>query len=148
MSITDAERQAALKELERGYFELTSVLDSLSEADMLRPDTVGHWNGRDVLSHIAAWEVEGRRHMNALDEGEVDSFPDPSEFDSWNEQQVIKTREWSVDQVRAFFESAHQEFILMVKSSGKVSPGFATGLTSHHYEEHINQFRAMQTSAN
>jgi hypothetical protein len=145
MGMTDTERIDVLAEIERSYVELRAVLDSLSLDDMQRPATVGHWDGKDVLSHIAAWLVEGTRHINARDAGEDDAIPPHSEFDAWNELQVMKTRDWTVEQVRSFFESAYREYVQIVSTSKTVSPGFATGLSSHHFGEHIDQFRAMRS---
>ena len=145
MPMSDSERVKVLIQIDRGYQELVEVLDSLSDDDMERPSTVGHWNGKDLLSHIAAWEVEGSRHVMARDAGEEDSIPDGSEFDRWNEEQVSKTREWTVEQIRAYLESTHHDFVEIVRVSPTITPGFATGLTSHHYEEHIDQFRSIKS---
>lgn len=144
--MNDEDRAAALEEIERGYRELGAVLDSLSADDMLRPNTVGHWNGKDVLAHLAAWDIEGARHVNARDAGEEDSIPDASDFDAWNEEQVSKTRDMSLDQVRAYFEAAHRDFVQVVRTSASITPGFAIGLSSHHYGEHIDQFRSMKSA--
>lgn len=146
MPMTAEERAAALAEIESGYRELVEVLDSLSVDDMERPGTVGHWSGKDVLSHIAAWDIEGLRHMLARDAGDDDSIPDQSQYDQWNEEQVSKTRDWTLDQVRAYFERAHQDFVEAVTTSPTVRASFAVGLSGHHYGEHINQFRAMKSA--
>lgn len=145
--MNDEERAAALEEIDQVYRELTGVLDSLSEDEILRPNTVGHWNGKDVLAHLAAWDVEGARHVNARDAGREDSIPDEADFDAWNEEQVSKTRDMTVDQVRAYFEAAHRDFVQVVSTSATVTPGFATGVSSHHYVEHIDQFRSMKSAA-
>ena len=145
MGMNDTERKEVLAEIERGYQELCAVLDNLSLEDMQRPGTVGHWNGKDVLSHIAAWLVEGTRHIDAREAGEDDAIPPLSEFDEWNERQVEKTRDWAVEQVRTWFESAWRDYFQVVSTSKTVSPGFATGLSSHHFEEHIDQFRGMRS---
>lgn len=143
--MSDTERTETIAEIERGYQKFIELLDSLSQEDMQRPNTVGYWNGKDLLSHIAAWEVEASRHVMARDASEDDSIPKRSDFDRWNEEQVSKTRDWTVDQVRAYLESTHHDFIELVKVSPTITPGFATGLTSHHYEEHTEQFRSMKS---
>ena len=145
MGMNDTEREEVLAEIERGYQELCAVLDSLRPEDLQRPGSVGHWDGKDVLSHIAAWLVEGARHINARDADEDDAIPPQSEFDEWNERQVTKTRDWAVEQVRACFESAWRDYVQVVSTSKTVSPGFATGLNSHHFEEHIDRFRGMRS---
>jgi hypothetical protein len=145
MGMNDTERNAVLAEIDRAYIELSAALDRLDLEDMQRPGTVGHWDGKDVLSHIAAWLAEGTRHIKARDAGEDDAIPPQSEFDAWNERQVKKTRDWSVKQVRAFFESAYRDYVQVVSTSDTVSPGFATGLSSHHFEEHIDQFLGMRS---
>lgn len=147
MPMTDAERQNVLTEIERGHHDLVSVLDSLTDEEMLRPNTVGHWSGKDVLAHLAGWLAEGSRHIAAREAGQTDSIPAESEFDAFNEEQVAKTRDWTLDQVRAYFESVHLDFVRLVESSPVMTPGFATGLSSHHYHEHLDQFRSMKTSA-
>ena len=145
MPMTDQERTTAIEEINEAYTELAGVLDSLTENEMLRPGIAGHWNGRDLLSHLAAWDIKGARHITARDAGQESSIPPEREFDDWNEQQVSKTRDWTIDQVRAYFDEAHQEFVQLVRTSPTITPCFATGLTAHHYREHIDQFRNMKS---
>lgn len=146
MTMTDAERTTAIEEIKQAHTDLTGVLDDLNEGDMLRPNTVGHWNGKDVLAHLAAWNIEAARHINARDLGEEDSMPGEPEFDDWNEEQVSKSRNMTVDQVRAYFDAAHNEFTGLVRTSATMTPRLATGMTAGHYAEHIDQFRAMKAA--
>jgi hypothetical protein len=145
MSMTDSERNDVLAEIDAAYLRLTAVLDSLSSEEMQRPDTVGSWSGKDLLSHIAGWEVEGARYLNAINAGQEAVIPGNDEYDAWNELQVAKTRDWTVDQVRTWFEGAHQDFVHVVRTSGSVWRSIATGLSSHHFDEHIGQFRSIQS---
>lgn len=147
MPMTAEERSETLAEMARGHRELTELLDSIAPSDLERPNTVGHWSGKDVLSHIAAWEVEATRFVGARDAGNDESLIDESQFDAFNEENVTKTRDWTLDQVRAYFESAHLDFVNICRTSPTVSAGFATGLSSHHYEEHMDQFRGMKASS-
>lgn len=144
MAMSDDDRKRTLDEIDHGFNELNAVLATLNDDDFNRPNTVGHWSGKDLLSHIAAWEIEGARHIAAIDAGDDDSIPPQEEFDAWNESQVQKTRDWTVQQVQALFESAHRDFVQAVATSPSISSGLATGLTSHHYGEHIEQFRQLR----
>jgi hypothetical protein len=147
MSMSNAERDVALAEIETGYRQFVEVLDGLSVEDMERPGTVGHWSGKDLLSHLAAWNVEASRHILARDSGADDSMPAESEFDEWNEREIAKTRDWTVDQVRSYFDRAHQDFVQTVQGSPTVTSRFATGMSRDHYGEHIDQFGGMKSPA-
>lgn len=145
--MTDEERAQTLAEIERGHHELTELLDSIDAADLERPNTVGQWSGKDVLSHIAAWEIEGARVIAARDAGSDETLIDESQYDAFNEEHAARTRDWTLDQVRAYFESVHIDFVNTCRMSPIVTPRFATGLSSHHYEEHMDQFRGMQAGS-
>jgi len=145
MSMTDSERDDVLADIDAAYHRLTAVLDTLNAEEMQRPNTVGTWSGNDLLSHMAAWEVEGARYLNAISAGQEAVIPGNDEYDAWNEQQVAKTRDWTVDQVRTLFDSAHRDFVHVVRTSDSVWRSIAIGLSSHHFEEHIDQFRSMRS---
>lgn len=146
MPLAENERAETLAEMERGYTALTGVLDSLSPSDLERPDTVGHWSGKDVLAHIASWEVEATRYITARDANIDEPFVAEEQFDAFNEDNAAKTRDWTLDQVRAFYESAHRDFVETCRTSTTITSRFALGLTNHHYEEHIDQFRGMKSA--
>lgn len=145
MPMTEQERSDARAQIERGHRELTAVLDELDAAAMERPGALGHWSGKDILSHIAAWEVEGTRFITARDAGSDESLIGQSQFDAFNEENVARTCDWTLDQVRAYFESAHRDYVNACRRSQTVTARFATGLSSHHYEEHIDQFRSLRS---
>ncbi|CAN5177190.1 hypothetical protein BH23CHL1_BH23CHL1_02590 [soil metagenome] len=147
MPMTGTERTETLAEMARGYHELTELLDSLDSSDLERPNTVGHWSGKDVLSHIAAWEVEATRFVGTHNAGTDEPLIDESQFDAFNEENVSRTRDWTLAQVRAYVESAHLDFVNACRNSPTVTPGFATGLSSHHYDEHMGQFRGMRSKS-
>lgn len=90
MPMTDTERSETLAEMARGHRELTELLDNLDPSDLERPNAVGHWSGKDVLSHIAAWEAEATRFVGARDAGSDESLIDESQFDAFNEENVAK----------------------------------------------------------
>ena len=51
---SDAERRAVIESFQRSRSELLSVIEGLSEAQLLEPSLDG-WSVKDHLSHLAQW---------------------------------------------------------------------------------------------
>jgi hypothetical protein len=74
-------------------------------------DTGASWRIRDILGHIATWDLEVARSLRAYRAGEVYLTPDfDEEEDDFNQQAVAEQRKLSTQELVAEWEQAHEEF--------------------------------------
>jgi hypothetical protein len=144
MSSEDPGRDESLQLIAKSYGEFLALVDSISEADMLEPETVGTWSGKDVLADIAGWERSLTEYVEARDRGWMGYSP-PAEpdgtWDRFNQSNVDPTRDWSLDEVKAHFAKTHHALMRVAANSEHTPWASVVRLTKTHYEEHHDDLR-------
>src|SRR5215203_2827753 len=75
MPMTTDERLVMLQIVSKAWLELKRVADSIPDAALEKPNTIGTWSGRDMLGHLAGWEAIGIDFIEQLEEkGEHDKL--------------------------------------------------------------------------
>jgi hypothetical protein len=89
-----------------------SVRETLDEVDLEMPvykDT--GWRVRDILGHIATWDLETVNSLQAYLKGSEYLTPNfDEEEDEFNEKAVLEQRKLSTQQILNEFEMAYDEF--------------------------------------
>ncbi len=144
MSTIPQERQEALDAANSGYQEFIDYIDEIREEDMLRPNTVGIWSGKDLLSHIADWELIGSTMVADIDAGKPEVWM-PEEWgddiDGYNQFLVSKNQDKNLDEIKAYLAESHAELILTFTNSTSERYDLLSGLTVQHYQLHYPDFR-------
>jgi len=74
-------------------------------------DEGANWRIRDILGHIATWDMEIARSLHAYRAGGVYLTPDfDEEEDDFNQQAVAEQRKLTTQELVAEWEQAHEEF--------------------------------------
>jgi hypothetical protein len=146
-------KEETLIEIEREWQQFLDVAGGFSAEKQTTPGVVGHWNVRESLLHVAAWNGEQVTILATyLSKGEERDYGDDEAVDRLNEDQVDEKRELTLDQVWAHLHQTHQ--VLLVYISGLAEDAFRpdsyTGETIAmesfcHYKEHredIERFKA------
>jgi hypothetical protein len=109
---------------ERARFE--ALLAPLSEEQMCSPTLDGQWSIKDIMAHLAEWELICARWLEEFMRGET---PYPSErLDMESNNRIYHNyRARSLAEVQQVFNSAHQEFLRQVNR-----------LTEAYSEEDLN----------
>ena len=141
MTISDAERAENLQAIEEAYRKFLGIIDNIPEDQLLAPNTVGKWSGKDVVADVAGWEIEVTRYIRELDAGR-EAIPQPAEedgtWDQFNQSNVDPTRDWSLDEVKAHFDKVHYEFMDVATASEHTHWPSVVRITKGHYEEHYD----------
>ena len=72
------------------------------------------WRIRDIIGHIATWDRQVTRSLNAFNEGGQYTIPNLDE-DSFNQQQVLEGRKMTDQEVLKEWEQAREDFIKAVR---------------------------------
>ncbi len=144
MAVEDLGREKSLEVIATGFSEFLELVHSIPEADMLVPETVGTWSGKDVVADIAGWERIVMRYLEAKDRGWQGYLP-PAEpdgtWDQFNQSNVDPTRDWSLAEVVADFEKTHHAFMRVAAASEHTNWPPIVRITKTHYEEHHDDLR-------
>lgn len=143
MPISMNERLAMLQKASRAWLDLKRTLDKLTDAQLLRPGTIGSWNGKDLIAHIANWEQVASESIEEVDGGN----PEPWRDDLWesvihemNEQLLEPWRDRSLADVRQYLEDAHFTLMNLAETSRHARPDVVVYVTEIHYGQHADDF--------
>ena len=89
-----------------------ALLEGVDPESMVYEDP--DWRIRDILGHIAAWDREVTKSLQAFRAGEEYSIDDLEE-DDFNQQSVLEQRKLTYPQVVAEWEQARADFIEAVQ---------------------------------
>lgn len=76
--------------------------------------TDADWRIKDIIGHIATWDRQVTKSLNAFMAGKEYSIPELDE-DSFNQQQVLEGRKMTAQQVLMDGEQARKDFIKAVQ---------------------------------
>lgn len=99
---------------------LERTLALTNPEDLLLPGVVVRWSGKDVLAHLAEWEVRMVRWVERSRAGETVNTPDDDltwKQNNLNNQRIYeKYASTPLEDVLAFFHAAHRQLMQMVDS--------------------------------
>ncbi len=112
-------RDEAVNKMRAGRKDLLEALHGLGEEDSLRPNAVEKWSVKDLLAHIASWDEEVLRVVQAFAMQAEPHFSyaisDRNDFAVWNTEQVVLRRDRTLEQVRTEFENARRDLIQVIE---------------------------------
>jgi uncharacterized damage-inducible protein DinB len=111
-------RDEAIARLRAGRREFLDTLEGIAGEDLLRPNAVEGWSLKDLLAHIASWDEEILRVIQAFAMQPEPKYSyaisDRNDFAVWNAEQVESRRESSSEQVQLEFTNARRDLIQVV----------------------------------
>src|SRR5579859_3550887 len=96
---------------EQAHFE--EIIAPMNEEQLCSPTLEGQWSVKDIMAHVAEWELICARWLEEFLRGET---PQPSErldIES-NDRIYQKYHHRSLAEVRQLFDSAYQQFLRQV----------------------------------
>jgi hypothetical protein len=146
VAITPDERIDMLQKASQSWLELKRVINSLSEQQFTRPNTIGAWSGRDVLAHIIGWEEVAIDVIEAMEAGEPEEWPEVEgeELDAFNEELIEPFRDLPLADFRQQADDIHFRLMDLAERARTIRPDTVLGVTAEHYAEHIDDLRALK----
>lgn len=112
-------RDEAVNKLRAARKELLESLHGVPEEDKLRPNAVAKWTIKDLLAHIASWDEEVLRVIQAFAMQPEPHFSyaisERNDFASWNAEQVELRKDRTLEQVETEFRNARRDLIQVVE---------------------------------
>jgi uncharacterized damage-inducible protein DinB len=112
-------RDDAIHELRAARKELQDTLVGMAEEDYLRPKAIEKWTVKDLVAHVAAWDEELVRVLQAFSMQNEPIFTylisSTKDFGAWNEEQLAQRKDLTVSQVVSEFEKARRDLIQVIE---------------------------------
>jgi hypothetical protein len=146
MTISMDERLAMLQTASRAWLDLTRTLNKLTDAQLLEPNTIGTWSGKDVIAHIANWEQVAAETIADVEAGNPDEWRDDlwiDVIDEMNEELLDPWRDSSLADVRQYLDDAHFTLMNLAETSRFARPDVVVYVTDTHYGQHAHDFRLL-----
>jgi hypothetical protein len=101
-----------LERMRAARAELNEAISGLSDAHMSQDIIAGEaWAVRDILAHIASWQIETLRSIERTEHGQ-DTGPLINESESeWDARRVAERRQLPLVDVMQEFHQAHDELL-------------------------------------
>jgi len=135
---------------------LESLLEGLSETQMIEPGVEATWSIKDILAHISTWERLAMDRIHAAQTGKDLQFPlitGDNFVDEFNAQTYAKHKDQLLAEVLQEFRSSHLDFLAQIEAldenhlpeklnfdwSGNLTYQVMISANTHwHYAEHAN----------
>jgi hypothetical protein len=98
---------------------LESLLEGLSDAQLIQPGVVADWSIKDILAHIAAWERLAQDRIHAALTGEPLKFPvitGDNFVDNFNTMIYENNKDVPLNEIQVEFQASHQDFMRQIES--------------------------------
>ncbi len=149
------DKQSVIQLVEDGFRALVAAVDGLDEAAMSRR-FYGEWNAKDILAHIAGWQVLMTAAMERMARGErpTPEGVDYSDADAWNARFAAAMKPQSAGTIVAALRQSHANFVRAARAipedrygEGKTINRLLEGSGSGHYQEHLPALKDLRNSA-
>lgn len=112
-------RDEAVNKLRAARKDLLESLQGVSDDDKLRPNAVEKWTVKDLLSHMASWDEEVLRVVQAFAMQPEPRFSysisERNDFAVWNGEQVELRKNLTLEQAETEFRNARRDLIQVVE---------------------------------
>jgi hypothetical protein len=105
--MTAGDKKHLLKLLTESHSATRVTIEGIDPEWCVYTDT--GWRIRDIIGHIATWDRQVAKSLQAFRTGNEYSIPGLDE-DDYNEQAVLEQRELTTQQIFSEWEQAHEEF--------------------------------------
>jgi hypothetical protein len=141
---------------------LQAAVDALERAALVKPVFADGWSVKDVMAHLAEWELYVVRRIEARRRGGKPEVwgSDEAEIDATNERLFARNKDRSLDDIERFYREAHESMLATIESLSEAdllddsrredvigpwqSPVWMhiSGNTCWHYDEHAEAVEA------
>lgn len=136
-------KEQILRDNRQAWDSLMKLVQGVPTDRMLETDAVGQWSLKDMLGHVATWDVEVAREVRQLARG----GPRITRPKGFNDLEVAVQRAMSLEEVLTLLEMAHDRAMAYLASLPEAAYGIegveqrAHGCMAHHYAEHTEDVR-------
>ena len=143
-----------IRRITEEWHKLANDAMDFTEEQKLTAGAVGHWNVKEALLHVAAWDVEEVNVVKTyLATGEKAEYRDQTAEDKLNEEQVDVMRSASFEEVWQHFTNSNQflkDYIDGLEDKDLDSNNHVIDIitmnTFEHYMGHREDFRRFRDS--
>ena len=100
-----------LERMREARADLNEAISGLTEDQIASDIIAGEWTVKDIVAHLAAWQVEALRSVEAAERGEGSGPMINESVDEWNARRVEERRRLPLVDVMQEFNESHDELL-------------------------------------
>jgi len=158
-------KQQLLQDLGDAHQNLLQSVDGLAEDEMTHAGVVGAWSVKDVLGHVAFWNVECVKAIHQVMRGEFPYDYVREDYDQPNALQIEKRRNWPLAKIRNELDDSYRVLVGLIEGLGEVDmtrawgprwrdqeditvPWLVWGILQHYqdHQKHIEAWRGKRAA--
>lgn len=105
-----------LERLQTEYEQLQAVVGSLTDEEIIMPNTFGTWSVKDIIAHLIFWNENPMREIQGAMRGERHYLDYSPGIDAINEEVVAPYRLQSFDMVNIAFADSVRSLVELLDS--------------------------------
>lgn len=146
------DKQTALSELQSGFNDVLAAVEGADETAMSRV-VLGDWNAKDILAHIAGWQVQMTGAMERMARGErpTPEGVDYSDSNGWNARFAAAMKAQSATTVLAELKQSFANYLRAAQAipddrwgEGKTINRLLETSGTGHYKEHLETLQGLK----
>jgi hypothetical protein len=157
-----------ISQISSSRLRLQAALDAFDDPAAVEPVLADGWSIKDVMAHIAEWELYVVRRIEARARSDTPEVwgSNEAEIDATNERLFARNKDRSLEDVERFYQEAHERLLEVIESLSEAdllddsrredvigpwrSPVWMHigGNTFWHYEEHAEAVEAYRAGLN
>ena len=149
MNTEENVRSKTMKLIDEEWRRFLDVAKGFSEDELLLPNAMGHWSGKDLLGHVATWDQEA---VSIMEQSRTTGKrPTYEPIDEWNNTAVDRKRHLTMEQTWQDLLESHQRRVEYVEGlpatlfgQGHLTEQRMLNETSAHYREHREDLERWQ----
>src|SRR5689334_20953034 len=100
-----------LERMRAARADFNEAISGLTEDQITGDIVAGEWTVKDIVAHLAAWQVEALRAIEQAERGEESGPLIDESVDEWNQRRVEERRRLPLVDVIQEFTESHDELL-------------------------------------
>jgi hypothetical protein len=112
-------KKAILNDVRQARAELVSVVEGLTDDEMMRPGAAGIWSVKDIMAHLVTWEAELVTALSGKLARPFKASPEIvkiEDIDEWNAEQYHLNAGRPLAMVLSDFQGVHKHLLLAIEA--------------------------------
>ena len=118
------------------WAEWLEAIDSIDDTEKLTPGVCDDWSVKDLMAHMAVWDIHAAEVAESLAEG---LEPPDEDFQTVNNETSARDAGRTLDDVRSAMDAAHADMLARLELLEAIEPELVAEDTYGHYPDHIDQ---------
>jgi mycothiol maleylpyruvate isomerase-like protein len=135
----NTEAEQIFAKIDAWWSEWIDALDSIDDAEKLTPGVCDDWSVKDLMAHMAVWDIHAAEVAEALAAGRERPDIDGLTGDEFNAEMSARDAGMTLQEARSAMDAAHADMLARLRAVDSLAPELVAEDTYGHYPDHVDQ---------